>query len=40
MNFNNGLDIAEKRISEPGDRAEKYPDWNTDSKGWKTQKRA
>ena len=37
--FNSGLDIAEKRISEPEDRAEKYSGWNTESKGWKTQKR-
>lgn len=26
--FNSGLDIAEKRISEPEDRAEKYPSRN------------
>lgn len=38
--FNSGLDTAEKRISEPGDREEKHPGWNTESRGWKTQKTA
>lgn len=29
---------SEKRISEPEGRAEKYPGWNTESKGWKNTK--